>query len=97
MQTEPKEEDLVDLEELELRKKLDELTDKISDKDLSSDEDDAVKSEDSLKKGAVYSSAVVGASSGGLGQARQEWSLEIEECVRIFYKTIFNYQHLAQN
>ncbi|XP_057192971.1 melanophilin [Triplophysa rosa] len=75
-QTEAKEEDLVDLEELELRKKLDELTDKISDKDLSSDEDDAVKSEDSLKN----SSAVTGASSDGFGHARHEWSLEIEEC-----------------
>ncbi|KAA0715793.1 Melanophilin Exophilin-3 [Triplophysa tibetana] len=74
--TEPREEDNVDLEELELRKKLDELTDKISDKDLTSDEDDSVKSEDSLKN----SSAVTAASSDGFQHARHKWSLEIEEC-----------------
>lgn len=84
MQAEPNEDDLVDLEELELRKKLDELTDKISDKDLSSDDEDASQSGDSLKKKAVYSSEVNGASLDGLKHARHECTLEIEECVRIY-------------
>ncbi|XP_042619585.1 melanophilin-like isoform X4 [Cyprinus carpio] len=79
-QVEQKEEDLspADLEELELRKKLDELTEKISDKG-SSDEEDAVKpSEDSPKKGAVYYAPAMRGDSAGLGNVRHAWPLEVE-------------------
>ncbi|XP_051566900.1 melanophilin-like isoform X2 [Myxocyprinus asiaticus] len=76
-QVEPeKEEDLslADLEELELRKKLDELTEKISDKGLSSDEDDATKSsENSPKQEAVYHTTAMRRTSAGL--VRHEWPL----------------------
>ncbi|XP_052005112.1 melanophilin-like isoform X2 [Xyrauchen texanus] len=76
-QVEPeKEEDLspADLEELELRKKLDELTEKISDKGLSSDEDDAAKSsEDSPKQEAVYHTTAMRRTSAGL--VSHEWPL----------------------
>uniref|UniRef100_A0A673KKI8 Melanophilin b n=1 Tax=Sinocyclocheilus rhinocerous TaxID=307959 RepID=A0A673KKI8_9TELE len=77
---EQKEEDLspADLEELELRKKLEELTEKISDKG-SSDEEDAMKpSEDSPKKGAVYYALAMRGDSAGLGNVRHEWPLEVE-------------------
>lgn len=68
-----------DLEELELRKKLDELTEKISDKGLSSDEEDATKcSEDSPKKGALYHASTTRGASAGLGSVRHEWPLEVE-------------------
>ncbi len=67
-----------DLEELELRKKLDELTEKISDKD-SSDEEDAMKpSEASPKKGAVYHAPDTRGASVGPGNVRHEWLLEAE-------------------
>ncbi|XP_051761474.1 melanophilin isoform X2 [Ctenopharyngodon idella] len=78
---EQKVEDLspADLEELELRKKLDELTEKISDKGLSSDEEDATKSsEDSPKKGALYHASTMRGASAGLGNVRHEWPLEVE-------------------
>ncbi|XDV30515.1 hypothetical protein PO909_033430 [Leuciscus waleckii] len=71
---EQKEEDLspADLEELELRKKLDELTENISDKGLSSDEEDATKSsEDSPKKGVLY-------HTSAMRNVRHEWPLEVE-------------------
>ncbi|XP_039504590.1 melanophilin isoform X2 [Pimephales promelas] len=59
-----------DLEELELRKKLDELTENISDKGLSSDEEDATKSsEDSPKKGALH-------HTSPMRNVRHEWPLE---------------------
>lgn len=80
LQVEQKEEDLspADLEELELRKKLDELTEKISDKG-SSDEEDAMKpSEDSPKKGAVYHAPATRGASGGPGNVIHEWPLEAE-------------------
>ncbi|XP_016351073.1 melanophilin-like isoform X2 [Sinocyclocheilus anshuiensis] len=79
-QVEQKEEDLspADLEELELRKKLDELTEKISDKG-SSDEEDAMKpSENSPKKGAVYYAPAMRGDSAGLENVRHEWPLEVE-------------------
>uniref|UniRef100_A0A8C2GAJ0 Melanophilin b n=1 Tax=Cyprinus carpio TaxID=7962 RepID=A0A8C2GAJ0_CYPCA len=79
-QVEQKGDDLspADLEELELRKKLDELTEKISDKG-SSDEEDAVKpSEDSPKKGAVYYAPAMRGDSAGLGNVRHAWPLEVE-------------------
>ncbi|KAK9969258.1 hypothetical protein ABG768_027451 [Culter alburnus] len=78
---EQKVEDLspADLEELELRKKLDELTEKISDKGLSSDEEDATKSsEDSQKKGALSHASTMRGASAGLGNVRHEWPLEVE-------------------
>ncbi|KAK7154074.1 hypothetical protein R3I94_007442 [Phoxinus phoxinus] len=71
---EQKKEDLspADLEELELRKKLDELTENISDKGLSSDEEDATKfSEDSPKKGAL-------SHTSAMRNVRHEWPLEFE-------------------
>ncbi|KAI2660618.1 Melanophilin [Labeo rohita] len=77
---EQKEEDLspADLEELELRKKLDELTEKISDKG-SSDEEDAMKhSEHSPKKRGVYHTPVIRGASAGFGNVRHEWPLEVE-------------------
>uniref|UniRef100_A0A9J8A2W7 Melanophilin b n=1 Tax=Cyprinus carpio carpio TaxID=630221 RepID=A0A9J8A2W7_CYPCA len=77
---EQKEEDLspADLEELELRKKLDELTEKISDKG-SSDEEDAMKpSEDSPKKRAVYQAPAMRGASAGPGNVRHEWPFEVE-------------------
>ncbi|RXN29073.1 melanophilin isoform X1 [Labeo rohita] len=79
-QVEQKEEDLspADLEELELRKKLDELTEKISDKG-SSDEEDAMKhSEHSPKKRGVYHTPVIRGASAGFGNVRHEWPLEVE-------------------
>ncbi|XP_016093255.1 melanophilin [Sinocyclocheilus grahami] len=78
-QVEQKEEDLspADLEELELRKKLDELTEKISDKG-SSDEDAMKPSEDSPKKGAVYYAPAMRGASAGLENVRHEWPLEVE-------------------
>ncbi|XP_065107419.1 melanophilin isoform X1 [Paramisgurnus dabryanus] len=78
-QVEQHEEDLSDLEELELRKKLDELADKISDEGVSSDEDDAIKSENSSKKGAVYSSSIAYGSSTELRPVRHNWPVETEE------------------
>ncbi|KAL0184286.1 hypothetical protein M9458_019982, partial [Cirrhinus mrigala] len=66
-----------DLEELELRKKLDELTEKISDKG-SSDEEDAVKhSKHSPKKQGVYHTPAIRGASAGFGNVRHEWPLEV--------------------
>ncbi|XP_021334598.1 melanophilin isoform X3 [Danio rerio] len=78
-QVEQKAEDLspADLEELELRKKLDELTEKISDKGFSSDEEDAIKSPmASPKKSAVYQVSPIRGASAGL--VRPDWPLEAE-------------------
>ncbi|XP_051998910.1 melanophilin-like isoform X2 [Xyrauchen texanus] len=74
-----KEEDLspADLEELELRKKLDELTEKISDKGLSSD-DETQSSEDSPNKEAVYEATALRRTSAGIGNVRHERPLEEE-------------------
>ncbi|XP_059355356.1 melanophilin-like [Carassius carassius] len=79
-QVELKEEDLspADLEELELRKKLDELTEKISDKG-SSDEEDAMKPSDaSPKKVAVYHAPAMRGASAGPGNVTHEWPFEVE-------------------
>ncbi|XP_056321725.1 melanophilin isoform X3 [Danio aesculapii] len=80
-QVEQKAEDLspADLEELELRKKLDELTEKISDKGFSSDEEDAMKSPmASPKKSAVYQVSPIRGASAGLGDVRLDWPPEAE-------------------
>ncbi|XP_043105366.1 melanophilin [Puntigrus tetrazona] len=79
-QVEHKEEDLspADLEELELRKKLDELTEKISDKGSSDEEDPMKPTEDSPKKGVVYHASATRRASSGLGNVRHEWPLEVE-------------------
>ncbi|XP_073702225.1 melanophilin isoform X2 [Garra rufa] len=79
-QIEHKEENLspADLEELELRKKLDELTEKISDKG-SSDEEDAMKPSDYFsKKGAVYHTPAIRGASARFGNVRHEWPFEVE-------------------
>ncbi|XP_059417900.1 melanophilin-like isoform X2 [Carassius carassius] len=79
-QVEQKEDDLspADLEELELRKKLVELTEKISDKGSSDEEDIMKPSEASPKKGAVYYAPAMRGDSAGLGHVRHPWPLEVE-------------------
>ncbi|TRZ02751.1 hypothetical protein DNTS_005430 [Danionella cerebrum] len=78
-EVEPNEDDLspADLEELELRKKLDELTERISDKGLSSEEEDTMHSpENSPMKESIYQGSPLRRASTPSGDFRHEWPVE---------------------